>query len=381
VIEIDAGTGAPPLAAAATWVRARAWIAGWWLTGRAVVFAAAAAVHLVGPNGYTVQADKKHVLGVLASWDGRWYRIVASNGYLLVPGRQSDPAFFPLYPTLLRFGHGLGLGYSAAGILMANVAFVVALFAFHTLTSDLFGATLAHRATVYLAIFPFGYVFSMAYPESIVLAAMLLSCVAAMRGRWGLAAVFAGAASLARPEGLFVVLPLLALAWRQRTRLTPLRRGLAYGAILAAVGALAAYPLYLAAVLHDPNAWGRAERAWGRQFRPLGIVHAFTHVSAAFDGNAWIVRDIAAAALYAVLLAAAARAGAPRSWLLASAAIVVLPLFSGAFTSLGRFGLLAVAVFWGLASLGRRPGVDLAVRLVSLMLLAAATATIPLVFP
>ena len=40
----------------------------------------------------------------------------------------------------------------------------------------------------FLAIFPFGYVFSMAYPESVVLAAIALAGVAALRGRWGLAA-------------------------------------------------------------------------------------------------------------------------------------------------------------------------------------------------
>jgi hypothetical protein len=379
VIEVDVAPA--PFSATIAWARSRSWIAAWWLAGRALVLATAVAVHLVGPTGLLAHIVRAHALGALAAWDGRWYRDVAAHGYLLVPGRPSDPAFFPLYPAMLRTGHAVGLGYSSAGIVIANAAFLVALVAFHTLTRDLLGDDLARRATVYLAIFPLGYVFSMAYPESVVLAAIVLAVVAAMRGRWGIAAVCAASAALGRPEGLFVAAPLLVIAWRQRSGLDPARRGLAFGAALASVGALAAYPLYLDRVLHDPTAWSRAERAWGRRFTPLGAIHAIEHVPRAFAGNAWVARDVGATVLYVVLLAAAARAGAPLAWLVAGGLVVVLPVFSGAFTSIGRFGLLAPPVFWGLAWIGRRPRIDLAVRMVSLALLVAATATIPFVFP
>jgi hypothetical protein len=364
VIEVDADHA--PFVPALAWARDNAWIARWWLTGRALVV------------GTTLCMDKP---SVLAAWDGRWYRAVAAHGYLLVPGHQSDPAFFPLFPAILRAAHHLGLGYSTAGIALANSAFLATLAAFHVLTRDLFDPAFARRATVYLAIFPFGYVFSMAYPESIVLAATTLAVVAAARGRWGVAATCAATGALGRPEGLFVAAPLLVIAWRDRHRLGPAQRGVAFGASLASVGALGAYPLYLDRVLHDPDAWSRAELAWGRRFAPLGALHAVEHLPRAFDGNAWVVRDVAATVLYLALLAAAARAGTPRVWLLAGLAIVVLPVFSGSFSSIGRFGLLAPPVFWGLAWLGRRPRANFCVRAASLVLLVAATATIPLIFP
>ena len=371
----------PPLASVLAWTRERTAILAWWLGGRTLVVVSAVIVHVVGPRRYLSAIEQKHVLGALQSWDGRWYRMVAADGYLLVPGHQSDPAFFPLFPALLRAVHSLGAGYAVAGLILANGAFVVALLAFHELTAAHFDAAFTRRATAYLAVFPFGYVFSMTYPESIVLAAMTLSALAAMRGRWLLAAGLAAAAALARPEGVFVALPLAALAWRTRRTLTPMRRGSALGAALAPFAAAAAYPLYLDRILNDPLAWNRAERAWGRDFSLLGPVHAIEHVGRAFAGNAWVVRDIAATVLYLLLLYAAARAGAPRAWIVAGTAIVVLPVFSGAFTSIGRFGLLAVPVFWGLAAAGRRPRVDLAIRAFSAALLAAATITIPLVFP
>jgi hypothetical protein len=60
---------------------------------------------------------------------------------------------------------------------------------------------------------------------------------------------------------------------------------------------------------------------------------------------------------------------------------VTVPLFSGSFESIGRFGLLALPIFWGLAWVGRRPAADRAIRGASVVLLVALTATIPFVFP
>jgi hypothetical protein len=355
-----------PQAAAADWLRRSAWIGGWWLGSRSIVFVTAAISHSVS---------------VLAGWDGHWYRTVASDGYLLVPGRQSDPAFFPLYPSLLRIVHSAGIGYETAGLLIANLAFLGALVAFHALTRDLFGDAVARRATKYVAIFPCGYVFSMAYPESLVLAAIALAGLAAVRGRWGISAAAATAAAIARPEGVFLAIPLAACAYRSRSELTPAEAGLAFGSALAPLGAFAAFPLYLDRVIHDPVAWSRAERAWGRHFSPLGAIHAVMRLPHAFAGSAWIARDAAMTVLYVLLLFAAARMGAPRAWLAAGSAVVILPLFSGSFDSIGRFGLLAPPVFWGLAGLGRRRPIDLSLQAVSIALLVAATATVTLAPP
>jgi hypothetical protein len=307
--------------------------------------------------------------------------MVASNGYLLIPGRQSDPAFFPLFPIMLRAGHALGLGYTTTGLVLSNVGFLGALLAFYALTRALFGESMARRASAYLAIFPFGFAFSMVYPESIVLGLIALAALAGLRRHWGWAAVCAAAAALARPEGLFVALPLAVLAWDQRHALSPRARGVAIGAVLAPVAAIASFSLYLGSVIGDPMAWSQAQRAWGRAFSPLGFVHAIDGFGRAFARDAWVTRDVVAVVLYLVLIAAGARVGVSWPWLLSSLAIVVLPLFSGSFDSVGRFGLLAPAVFWGLAALGRDPRVNRVIIGVSLPLLAAAIVVLPLRFP
>jgi hypothetical protein len=365
------------VAAATAWW----WLIGWWLAGRAVVFLTAIIVAAVGPVGYLRSELAHGPLSLLNSWDGLWYQRVASAGYLLVPGRQSDPAFFPLYPLLLRATHELGLGFPAAGLLISNAAFLAALVGLYDLTRLHLGGVFARRATRYLAVFPLGYVFSMTYPESLVLALTVFAATAALRGRWLAAALCAGGAALARPEALLIVLPLAGIAWRTRDSLTPRTRGLALGAVLAPAAGLAAYPLYLARALHDPLAWNHAEQVWGRRFTPLGVVHAFQNLPTQSAQNYAVVRDVAAVLLYLALLAAARRARVPTGWLLAGTGIVILPIFSGTFESTGRFGLLAPAIFWGLANLGRRARADRMILALSMVLLVAATTTIPFMFP
>jgi hypothetical protein len=362
-------------------LRVLAWVGGWWIVGRAIILATAVVVHHVGPTGWIRLVSHAHALGPLEAWDARWYRMVASNGYLLIPGRQSDPAFFPLFPILLRAGHALGLGYSTTGLVLSNVGFLGALLAFYALTRALFGESMARRASAYLAVFPFGFAFSMIYPESFVLALIALAALAGLRGRWGWAVVCAAAAALARPEGLFVALPLAVLAWEQRNTLSPRARGFAIGAVLAPFAAIGSFSIYLWRALGDPMAWSQAQRAWGREFSPLGFVRAVEGLGRAFAHDAWVTRDVVAFVLYLVLLAVAARAGVSWPWILSGLGIVVLPLFSGSFDSIDRFGLLAPAAFWGLAALGRDPRVHRLILGVSVPLLAAAIVVLPLRFP
>jgi hypothetical protein len=307
--------------------------------------------------------------------------MVARGGYLLLPGQESDPAFFPLYPILLRGVHAAGVGWGFAGPLLSNLALVLGLWLFYALTREIFSEPLARRATTYLAIFPLGYVFSMAYPESLVLVLLTGAPLAALRRRWWLAAFCAGAAALARPEALFLVFPLADIAWRQRKSLSPPHRGAALAAVLAPVAAIASYSLYLTTVLHDPLAWSRAEHAWGRQFRVSGAYEAFVHLPVTLGHDPWLVRDVVCFFLYLALLYAAWRVGTPPGWLAAAAAVVILPIFTGAFNSLGRFGLLAPPLLWGLAGLTKSERSERIARSLFLVLLVVATASLAYIAP
>jgi hypothetical protein len=248
----------PPRVAIRGWLEARRTIITWWAASRALVFAAAFGLHLAhAPRGYFGAANFGPLFGPLETWNGVWYRLIAVHGYLLVPGRQSDPAFFPLYPMVLKLLAALGLPVALAGMLLSNLLFLAALLAFAALTTELFDRELAGRATVLLAVFPTTYVCSMIYPESLVLLASALTALFAVRRRWGACAATAAVTALARPEGILLLLPILGCLVAQWRSLRPDERGRAVGAALAGPAAAVSFPLYLGWAIHDPLAWSR----------------------------------------------------------------------------------------------------------------------------
>ena len=363
-------------------VRVRAaWlhVAGWWLFSRIVVMSAFGVLDALGPRGYFGPRVFRHPLSLLDSWDGAWYRRVVEHGYLFVPGSQSDVAFFPGYPLLLR---ATGLPPRVAEPVVSNLALLIALIAFYELSAKLFDADRARRATVFAAIAPAGFVYSMGYPSSLLFALVCLAMLAALGDAWLLATVFAAAAGLTRPDALAVVPPLAALAWSRRHSLDPTRRGFALAAVLAAPAAIASFAVYLRWAVGDAHAWSSDEATWGRAFTLTGPAIAMRHVPAALLGHhAWLTRDTVALGLYAALLVVAKRVGVSWPWIISALVVLVVPLFSGTVESEARFGLLALPVYWALAAVSKRRMAGGTLRLLSLGLLVTLVVLTPYAWP
>lgn len=328
----------------------RAQILAGWAISRVVVLGYAAAVQEFGLGMRRWQPGfSRYPFELLNRWDSHWYREIASSGYLILPHHHSDTAFFPLYALVLRLG-GSGPGALTTGLLVSNLALLVALLLFYELARTWVPEALACRAAIAAAVFPFGVVFSMLYPESIAFALVAGACVAALRGRWGIAAVAAFTAGLTRPEAFLYALPLAAEAWRQRSSLPGRRAGLAIAAVLAAPVGVATFLLALWQRTGSPTAWFAAERTWGRQVSFAGPIHA---VAKLVHGSPWLYRDAVVWLVLIAVLVAARRAGVPRVWFATGLAVVCLPLWSGSFESMSRYGLLALPAFVGIASLVR----------------------------
>lgn len=353
----------------------------WWAVSRLVTLLAFLVLRAIGPQDHFGAQFYRGPLGLFGTWDGVWYQRVAQHGYLLIPGQQSDPAFFPFFPLLLRALHELALPYTAAGVLVSNAALVVAVVSFYEVGRRVVGEGLALRAAVFMAVSPMAFVFSMSYPVSLVLALASLAFLAALEDRWLIAACLAAAAGLTRPETLALVVPLAALAWSRRAALTPAARGRALTAVLAAPAALATYPLYLKWALNDAQAWRKAERFWGRGFHVTGPLRAVTTLPQLLHAHPALVRDAILLCVYVCLLVAAARAGVGRPWIAAGALVIILPLFSSTVESEGRFGLLAFPLYWGAASLAKSRRVECALRVGSLGLMTAGVLTLPYIWP
>jgi hypothetical protein len=101
-------------------------------------------------------------------WDTGHYVTLALHGYN--PATE-NPAFFPLYPLLMRFLEPvLPGGMLSAGLIISWMACVAALTVIHRLVEDLFDSDTAQRTALVLIAFPFGWYLCAAYPTSLFIA-------------------------------------------------------------------------------------------------------------------------------------------------------------------------------------------------------------------
>ena len=203
---------------------------------------------------------------LLLTWrryDAIWYAEIARLGYDN-PDRFAAPVFFPLYPALgWVVDHVLPGGTTTALQLVSAAALLATLVVFYRLVELEFDTQIAGRAIWLLMLFPTAFFLALGFNESLFMALMLGSVYAMRRSHWWLAGALGGLASLTRSVGFLLALAFVFEYLRQRE--FSLRRiridVLAVGLIPAG---LAAYMLYLWAVVGDPLAFTNRMDTWGR---------------------------------------------------------------------------------------------------------------------
>ncbi|MEU7578588.1 glycosyltransferase family 39 protein [Streptomyces sp. NPDC041068] len=224
--------------------------------------------------------DTFRLLGM--SWDSRWYTGIAAHGYgrtlYFEPGVvQSDLAFFPLYPGLVRaVATVLPVGYGAAGLLLSWLAAGAAAWGIYAIGERLHGRRVATLLVLLWALMPHSVVLSLAYTEPVLTALAAWSLYTVLDGRWLWAGALAALAGLARPNGFAVAAAVCAAAAyeisvRLRSR-GPERRvphslwKICAGAALAPLG-WAAFVLYVGIRKGDPlHGYFAVQRGWGSRF-------------------------------------------------------------------------------------------------------------------
>ncbi len=299
-------------------------------------------------------------LDALGRWDTHWYLDVARNGYAVrgsLASVQSNVAFFPLYPWIVRAAHacvpGRGEGsWLVAALVVSNAAALAGLWLVWRLARSVSDEETATRTVLYTLLFPFGFVLSAAYPESLFLLLSAASLLAARSGRPVLAGTLGLLLALTRPGGVLIAVP---LAW------IGLERGGRRGPALAAAAlpglGLALHGGFLWRLTGDPLALFHAQGAWKRSltlpwqtllqprdFHPrLGPLEAAALALVAGTGALLLRRrETLALGLWAVV----------------SLAPVLL---SGTLLSSVRFAAVLFPAFLALATAGARPAVDRAV--------------------
>ena len=278
-------------------------------------------------------------LDVWARWDSDWYLRIAESGY---DWPSSTPAFFPLYPAIVGgLGRVLGDHFILAGLLVSLAAAAAAFVLLYDLVDARLGSSDARRAVLYLAVFPTSLFLGAVYGESLFLALAVATFTLAERGRLGWAAVAAGLAMLARPQGI-ALLPALALfAWRSPRRSRGLRL------LTLPIAMLLLYPLALEASIGHGLAFLDAQRIWDRSLAPLGPLGGL--VQAIGEGD--VLGPLLAVVLLALGVLAWRTLGAPYGVYALSALAVPMAFPSERLGGLYSFPRLALAAFPCLAAL------------------------------
>jgi hypothetical protein len=209
------------------------------------------------------------LLDAATRWDAKAYVDIAHDGYGAVPANN---AYFPLYPFLMRVVATLLGGsddaYLLAGVLITNLALLVALIYLVGLVAIDHDVAAGTRAALYLLVFPTSVFLAVVYPESLLIALSIGAVYHARRGEWLPAALLGALAALTRPFiGAAVALPIAIEAYRRSGPRA------AIAAAAPAAAALVGWLVVLWRVTGDPKAILTAEANWG--VGPSFPFHAF----------------------------------------------------------------------------------------------------------
>ena len=197
--------------------------------------------------------------------DGHWYEHIARLGYPahVVIWHRSDWAFFPLLPLMMRVAGWFTISAPFAAVLINHVAFLVALIGLQRLMARRYSPRATNLAIWAIALFPAAIAFSMIYPSALLLAGSVWAFVFLDEHRYVLAGLCATAATMARPNGFWIIVA-IAIAI-----------GFDFDRLLRACGppaaALGAWMLFNLRRTGDALTFFRIKRAW-REVTALGLI-------------------------------------------------------------------------------------------------------------
>jgi hypothetical protein len=234
---------------------------------------AAISIDRLAEHGPVAPAYATNWFGALLQYDAQWYIDIASNGYQYDPtasGGQTSVVFFPFYPALTRLvsmvvAVGNADALPATALVVANISAIVGLALLYRLVLREFGAPVAQRTVWYLLVFPASIYLSSAYAEPVFLAASVGAIYAARTRRWYLAGLAGAAATLSRPYGVLISIPLVVEYARQSWGTPSGMLRLHATALLLPGLALVGWLGYLYSFTGDPLVFIHAQAAWNQQ--------------------------------------------------------------------------------------------------------------------
>jgi hypothetical protein len=313
-----------------------------------------------------------------ARWDSWRYVAIAQDGYADI----SLATFFPGYPMLMRVVDEVALRWvlpdmdwddrmALAGLIVSGAMSAVASVLLYIFFAEHLGGDDALRGTFYVLIFPTAMFMAQLYTESTYLVISLLALILTYRKRLWLAGLVAVYATITRPTGVLLFLP-MATVWLDhwwRGEDLP-RHNLA--AITLPIITFFGFNFWLQG--QGLNTF-QAQEDFGRYFlQPVALCIFLQQV-------VWIGTNAAGAVTVGldIALTLLATTLSIREWkfhpglALYGLAAVWLPLGTGQLVSQNRYVLIIIPMFMVLARWGRNPVFDRVWTISSLLLFGLYT--------
>jgi len=140
-------------------------------------------------------------------WDSSNYIDLASKGYsnCIVEGKHLFLVFFPLYPTTIRLMHYVIRDYQLAALVVSVISYCIGSCYFYALIAEEYGKSIAKKAFIYLAIFPFSFYFGGVMTESLFFCTTAAAFYYIKRHNWLMVAMLGILASLTRLHGILLI--------------------------------------------------------------------------------------------------------------------------------------------------------------------------------
>ena len=208
--------------------------------------------------------------------DARYYLGIAEHGYparLQIPWTLSPaagrPAFFPLFPVLIRLTSYLtGGDYLIAGLIVCVLAGAASAVGVWTLAARVRDRRVADRAVVLYCFFPGAMTFGILYSEPLAVALGAAALLALIERRWLLAGIIGAAGTAERPTLILLAVVSGVVAaqaiWTRREWRALLAPALTPLGLLAFFG-------YLGQRYHDYAFWFQVEKGGWDQHIDWGV--------------------------------------------------------------------------------------------------------------
>jgi Gpi18-like mannosyltransferase len=336
------------------------------------------------------------------AWDSEYYLAIAVGGYddpatdlVGPPGKQvtKSYAFFPFYPLMMRGAmvplNALGMSPIAtatlAGVLISALGALAGMWGLFDLSRPSLGEEGALRASFYLIIFPTGFFLLQVYTEGLFAGLAFVSLALMKRKQWVAAAILASCATLTRPLGIALLVPLLMtwfrsgdwmdvdLEWRQIiVQGVPWR---ALGQTLMIFSPLVTllvwkFSMYgLAFDFVQANFFGRGFLALGASYRDWTDVWRSMLEGENLQHTAYYLTEFFGITLGALACIVTFKQHPEIAW--CSIVIFIISLGSGSAQGMHRYILNMPALFLALARWGAYPVFDRAWTIVSILWMGA----------